>query len=64
MIVDLCKPLNEGETPTVRIIMTVDEAREALAVIRVIGARKHDLLCGIQNAIARNDRVFDGKEAS
>jgi hypothetical protein len=55
MIIDLCKPLHEGETRTVRIIMTVDEAREALMA-------PHDLLRGIQNAIVRHDKgeIVDG----
>lgn len=30
MIGDLCKPLNPGESRTVRLVMTVDEARELL----------------------------------
>lgn len=62
MIVDLCKPLNNGEMRTVRVIMNVEEAREVLAVLQVVGASKHDLLEGIRAALSRNDRGFEGKE--
>ena len=30
MICDLCKPINEGEGNTVRIVMSLDEARSLL----------------------------------
>jgi len=63
MIVDLCKPLNAGESRTVRVIMTVDEARETLAVLTVVGASRHNLLEGIRDALTRNDHGFEGKEA-
>lgn len=64
MIIDLCKPLNEGESLTVRITMSVHEARDALATLRAIGAigsGGHDLLRGIQDALSRDDRVPDGR---
>jgi hypothetical protein len=48
MIIDLCKPLNRGESLTVRIIMTVDEAREVV----VKSGCQCDLLHGLQTALA------------
>lgn len=46
MIIDICKPLNEGEQQrTVRIIMTEDEARNTIT-------RPHDLLRNIHRALA------------
>jgi hypothetical protein len=61
MIVDLCRPLNAGEALTVRIIMTVDEARDSLATLRGIGTDEHDLLRGLRCALSRNERAPDGR---
>jgi len=68
MIVDLCKPINKGESRTIRIVMTVGEAREALACLTVdlppgvTGEREHSLLEAIRAALRRNDAGFEGKE--
>lgn len=53
MIGDLCKPLNEGESNTVRIIMNVHEARRWL---RGDVHAQHDLQSIIERAIEEEDR--------
>ena len=58
MTIDLCKPLNEGESLTVRVIMTVDEARETLAKLRDTEPSEHSLLGGIRRAVARYDERY------
>lgn len=38
MIADLCKPLNQGESRTIRIIMSVDEVRQIVNSAGVLNA--------------------------
>lgn len=59
MIVDLCKPLNPGESLTVRIIMNVDEARTLNATLQNLGVQfsvtGSELIAGLNKALIRND---------
>lgn len=61
MIVDLCKPINDGESPVVRIVMTIDEAKRLVSEARWLAAEHavgHDALShAIDRALAREDDV-------
>jgi hypothetical protein len=53
MIIDRCRPLNEGESETVRVVMSVEEAQELLAR----GGRLTDRECAtLRQAAGPSDR--------
>jgi len=62
VICDLCKPINEGEGSTVRIVMSLDEAQgllhdraDALAGASIQGDSVERLLLAIERAVQRAD---------
>jgi hypothetical protein len=65
MIGDLCKPLNPGETNTVRIIMQIGEAQRLLAELNRIAAGPEvaELKRILEHAVEREEALEDDRLA-